>query len=499
MRFKTSVLLALTAVFLTCCSPAGAGGLIRVACVGDSITKGAGAPKGRDYPSQLSSVLGEDYVVGNFGANAATLLRDTRRPYWNHRMFAGAKRFRPDIVVIMLGTNDGKPGHFKDVDNFMRDTRAMARTFLELPSRPRVFLCTPPPVIDDGYGIRTKTLKEQITPLIEQLAKEMDLPLIDCYSPFADKPELLPDKVHPSAEGYGVLAKTVAAALRPQTPAEAEEGRFPGEKKQWEGFDRYEFEFDGRKCFVIMPNEPAAGKPWVWRARFPHILVGDVELLEQGFHVAYMDVGGLFGAPQALKHWDAFYELMTDKYGLAAKVALVGISRGGLPIYRWAAFNPDKVACIVGISPVCDIKSWPGGKGLSGGHGASWQALLKVYGMTEAEALEYKKNPVDLLEPIAKAKIPILHIYSPQDEGVPYEENTKVVAERLRNMGGDFTGVAIEVSRSSIENDPAMKARQLAVDKKNPKAVAGAHRKACHPQDTAAIVAFIVKHATGGE
>ena len=142
------------------------------------------------------------------------------------------------------------------------------------------------------------------------------------------------------------------------------EAPFPGNKGQFQGFDRYDFSHQGTKCIVVVPKAAAAGKPWIWRARFfGHEPQADQALLEKGFHVVYADVGGLFGAPPAVAIWDGFYQLLTEQHGFASKVALEGMSRGGLIIYNWAAKNPDKVSCIYADAPVCDFKSWPGGKG----------------------------------------------------------------------------------------------------------------------------------------
>ncbi|MCE5326347.1 MAG: alpha/beta hydrolase [Planctomycetaceae bacterium] len=264
-------------------------------------------------------------------------------------------------------------------------------------------------------------------------------------------------------------------------------------KKEWNGAEQFSFEVAGRPCWVAVPKTPAAGRPWVLRAPFAHIAMGDKALLAAGFHIAYIDASDPLGSPEAMKQWDAFYKEMTATYGLAAKPALIGISRGGLIIHKWAAAHPDQVACIVGAAPVCDIKSWPGGKGLSGGHGGSWKQLQSVYGLTEQQAMEYKQNPIDVLEPIAKAKIPVLHFYSPQDEGVPYEENSAVVEKKMKALGGDFTGVSIVISRDSIKGDPKLEPLQKRVDAKNPKAVAGAHNKACNAADQTKVAEFIIK------
>ena len=147
--------------------------------------------------------------------------------------------------------------------------------------------------------------------------------------------------------------------------------------------------------------------------------------LERGFHVVYMSVPDMLGCPQAVQHWNAFYRELTEKYGFAKKAALVGLSRGGLYCYNWACANPDKVACIYADAAVCDFKSWPGGKGKGKGSPGDWQLVLERYGFAnEAEALAYDKNPVDNLAPLAKAHVPLLHVYGDADDVVPWDENT---------------------------------------------------------------------------
>ncbi len=218
---------------------------------------------------------------------------------------------------------------------------------------------------------------------------------------------------------------------------------FAGKVSQWHGFRRFDFALDGRKCIVVVPEQPAPSKPWVWRARFfGHQPQVDIALLKRGFHLVYMDVGGLFGAPKAVAHWSAFYEFLTSKHGFAPKVALEGMSRGGLAIYNWAAANPDKVACIYGDAPVCDIRSWPGGKGKGKGHAGTWQACLRVYGLTEESAAAFKGNPIDHLAPLAAARIPILHVCGAADDVVPMVENSDVLAARYRELGGRIEVIA---------------------------------------------------------
>jgi len=234
-----------------------------------------------------------------------------------------------------------------------------------------------------------------------------------------------------------VLLVTVLAS--PLTAAD-----WPGKKSQWNGYARYDFSVDQRPAYVVVPQEAAEGNPWVWRARFPGFHAeADLLLLERGFHVAYIDTNNMLGSPAAMRHWDNFYDFLIER-GLARQVALEGVSRGGLFVYGWAARHPERVACIYADTPVCDIKSWPGGKGKGVGSPGTWQRLLQEYRFTEAEALAYQKNPIDILAPIAQAKIPILHIVSLNDVVVPPAENTFILAERYRQLGGEIEIIEVE-------------------------------------------------------
>lgn len=223
------------------------------------------------------------------------------------------------------------------------------------------------------------------------------------------------------------------------------QAEWPGKASEWKGFARHHFQVDGRKCYVVLPKKVAEGRPWVWRARFPsYHAEADELLLAGGFHIAYMNTGGMLGSPKAMAHWDVFYEAMTGEHGLSKKPALEAVSRGGLFAYRWAARHPDRVACVYADTPVCDFKSWPLGQGKGVGSAPTWASVLKEYGFTEEEAMAFRENPIDVLAPIAKAKIPLLHIVSLNDRVVPPSENTFVLAERYRKLGGTIEIIEVK-------------------------------------------------------
>lgn len=221
--------------------------------------------------------------------------------------------------------------------------------------------------------------------------------------------------------------------------ADADESKpFPGTKSVYRGFDRYDFVVDGQKCLIVTPRSAAKGRPWIWRAEFfDHRPEIDMALVEKGFHLAYMNVGNTFGCPSAMRHFDEFYKVLTTEHALSKKPVLEGLSRGGLYVYNWGAAHADQVGVILGDNPVCDFKSWPGGKGKGPGSPNDWKKLFVDYGFAnEAEALAYDKNPIDNLAPLAKAKVPLLHICGDADEVVPYTENTVLLKDRYEKLGG---------------------------------------------------------------
>ncbi len=216
---------------------------------------------------------------------------------------------------------------------------------------------------------------------------------------------------------------------------------FPGAASDYHGYERHDFTVDGCNAIVVLPKTPASGNPWIWRAEFfDHHPEVDLGLVAKGFHLVFIDVGNTFGCPKAMAHWDVFYDRLVKEFGLSKKPVLEGLSRGGLYVYNWGEANPDKVSCIFGDNPVCDFKSWPGGKGKGPGSPDDWKKLLQNYGfVSEAEALAYPKNPLNNLKSLADAKIPLIHIAGDADEVVPFEENTVILKERYEKLGGNMT------------------------------------------------------------
>jgi lysophospholipase L1-like esterase len=186
---------------------------VKVACVGDSITQGHGAG-GQPWPAQVGRLLGEAWEVKNYGISGTTLMNSGDSPYQKQNAFAAAKASQPDVVVIMLGTNDTKPQNWRNVEaDYRKDYADLVQQFAELPSKPRIFLCYPPYIAKGGnWGINERDTKAQI-PLIAALAKDKGLEVIDVHAALEGKDALIPDNVHPNAGGQAAIAGAIYTAL----------------------------------------------------------------------------------------------------------------------------------------------------------------------------------------------------------------------------------------------------------------------------------------------
>ena len=189
---------------------------IRIACVGDSITYGAGIKdrKNMNYPVQLGKMLGQKYEVKNFGNSGSTMLKKGDKPFWKQREYKAALDFNPNIVVIKLGTNDTKPQNWKHSAEYSDDYKSMISAFAKLSSKPKIYICLPVPVVKTRWGITDAIVNKDIIPALKKISSQTNCGIIDLNSPFKGKHQLIPDHVHPNAAGATIIAETVANSIR---------------------------------------------------------------------------------------------------------------------------------------------------------------------------------------------------------------------------------------------------------------------------------------------
>lgn len=190
---------------------------IKVACIGNSITYGAGIANRVEncYPAQLQKMLGNAFRVQNFGVSGATLLMLGDKPYWKEAAFRDALDYKPDLAIIKLGTNDTKSYNWDLYGQYFKDDykRLIQRLRLANPAI-KILICLPVPVFGDNFNIRESVMTQEIQPLVREIATVENIPIVDLFKPMLGKSEWFPDKIHPNADGAKAIAQLVYDRLK---------------------------------------------------------------------------------------------------------------------------------------------------------------------------------------------------------------------------------------------------------------------------------------------
>ena len=206
---------------------------VKVACIGNSITDGHGIDMATayGYPAQLQQILGKDYWVKNFGVSARTMLNKGDFPYMNELAWKDALAFKPDIVIIKLGTNDSKPENWQYNAEFKQDLKQMITTLrpdlaqptkkkgkkkaVVEPVKPQIYLCTPIPAFKSTWNINDSIILNNIIPIQQEVAKEYGLQVIDLHTLYAnDGDKMLDDGIHPDGKGARKMAEIIAKEIK---------------------------------------------------------------------------------------------------------------------------------------------------------------------------------------------------------------------------------------------------------------------------------------------
>ena len=192
------------------------------------------------YPALLQKKLGSGYWVKNFGVSGRTMLNKGDMPYMNEMAWRDAQAFKPDVVIIKLGTNDSKPQNWQYGSEFRQDLEQMITTLcpellakpvkkgkkakVTAPKKPLFFLCTPVPAIKPSWKIDDSVIVNDIIPIQQEVAKKYGLQVIDLHTLFAiptegNKPETLedrlqPDGIHPNGKGAEKMAEIIYEAIK---------------------------------------------------------------------------------------------------------------------------------------------------------------------------------------------------------------------------------------------------------------------------------------------
>ena len=205
---------------------------IKIACLGDSITQAVNLDTLDNYqklawPHVMGEALGAGKVV-NLGIGGSSIGR-----YWADAFVDRYTQIPEDtdLILVMGGTNDGFCASFVEFGN---EKDRSPRTFWgdldelmdgleeDYPEAEVIFLTPLPNSLQDYLKAERKYLmpQEKFGEVIRFLAKEHGFEVFDLYNSNIldghDKDNvlhLMPDGVHPNAEGYRILGEHIAAEL----------------------------------------------------------------------------------------------------------------------------------------------------------------------------------------------------------------------------------------------------------------------------------------------
>ncbi len=190
-----------------------------IACIGASITEGAGAGHfyNESYPAQLQNALGGLYNVVNFGNSGKTVRTDLGDDvaWLKQNQFKGVQAIVPDIAILNIGTNDSKTSNdpLSTYESFNEAYEYLIDQLLAINPDMQIIICTVPYAYSDIWGINNDNIANIIAPVQRDLAEARGFELIDLYEYSQGKSHLFPDGVHPNTKGYEMFVKIIKKAL----------------------------------------------------------------------------------------------------------------------------------------------------------------------------------------------------------------------------------------------------------------------------------------------
>lgn len=383
-----------------------AGEKVKVACFGNSITEGSGV---RDritdsYPGVLQSLLGTDYVVRNYGISAHTLMMRSDRPLMRTDLFRRALEWNPDIVTIKLGTNDSKRQNERFIDtDFVHDLTFMIDLLQQLPSKPKVYLCTPVPATAVQYNIHDSIIVNKEIPLIRKVAADKGLEIIDLYTVLKPYGDLFPDHIHPNEAGAVKIAEAIYPAIAGKQPAGYSRPQYPGVKGVVDGYTTYSFPYWGREVTVTVPAKVKnENNPWVLRTAVGPLGLRDRKMLDRGYFVVSYDVAGELGNAEGTADLKRLAERVAKAFPLdAGKFTLEASGLGAAAAVAGAAAMPAKIQALLLDAPVVDLKAWAD---LSSDNR---EQVLQAYGLWQWDNRRMPYDLDDIASKLGKAGISV--------------------------------------------------------------------------------------------
>lgn len=220
-------------------------------------------------------------------------------------------------------------------------------------------------------------------------------------------------------------------------------------KNQWQGFERLDFQLNGKRAILVCPKAPRTDKKWLFKTEyfgaFPNF---ELEMLERGYYVAHISNTTRWCLPEDTDAQAKLCEFLADELGLYEKCMTVGMSCGGMQSVYLAAKYPQYVSAMYLDAPVLNLLSCPCGLGIAEVN--FYDEFVKATGKTVSDLLNYRNHPIDNVDKVISEGIPAILICGDSDKTVPYVENGKLLAEKYRNSNVPF----VEILKKGCDHHP---------------------------------------------
>ncbi len=214
-------------------------------------------------------------------------------------------------------------------------------------------------------------------------------------------------------------------------------------RTRWNGYDRIDFDFEGKRAILVFPKSPNSGKNWLLKTEyfdaFPNF---EIEMLKRGWHLAFIENTTRWCLDRDLDLKKRFVTHLSKELGLGPKCVPVGMSCGGLIGSKFAAIYPECVSALYLDAPVMNLLSCPAGLGK--GDGAMMKEFVDATGITLSELISYREHPIDKMDALLQSQIPIIMVYGGDDNIVPYDENGAILEKYYRDNGGVIVAIGKE-------------------------------------------------------
>lgn len=193
----------------------------------------------------------------------------------------------------------------------------------------------------------------------------------------------------------------------------------------WNGFEKEEFTFEGKRAILVFPRKADKNRNWLLKTEYWDAFPArEIDLVSRGFHLAYIQNETRFSTRADCDRKARFADFLIQKYNLSEKCVPVGLSCGGAHAVNFAGFYPEKIACLYIDAPVLNFLSYPGKIGHAECERVWENEFVKAYpNITRAGLLSFDNHPLGKINVLKEHNIPILMVYGTEDKTVDYNEN----------------------------------------------------------------------------